>query len=147
MPEVEQNKQDLVDIDTSGPGAEIEIEEPTVRPVVEEKEAEDKTYENETQESIQLKNIIDMKEAQITTYQSTQTALYEEVKKLKKENDELRLFKIKAVEEAKKEADSLMVNKCLKYEDEIKEVKEDNKKLAKQIEDLKKEAKDMLLYP
>ena len=39
------------------------------------------------------------------------------------------------------------INKCLKYEDEIKEVKEDNKKLAKQIEDLKKEAKDMLLYP
>tara|TARA_R100000734_G_C3291667_1_gene83421 strand:+ start:533 stop:799 length:267 start_codon:yes stop_codon:yes gene_type:complete len=29
----------------------------------------------------------------------------------------------------------------------IEEVKEDNKKLAKQIEDLKKEAKDMLLYP
>ena len=29
----------------------------------------------------------------------------------------------------------------------IKEVKEDNKKLAKQIEDLEKEAKDMLLYP
>ena len=28
----------------------------------------------------------------------------------------------------------------------IEEVKEDNKKLAKQIEDLKKEAKDMLLY-
>lgn len=109
--------------------------------------AEDKTYENETQESIQLKNIIDMKEAQITTYQSTQSTLYAEVKKLKKENDELRLFKIKAVEEAKKEADSLMINKCLKYEDEIKEVKEDNKKLAKQIEDLKKEAKDMLLYP
>jgi len=29
----------------------------------------------------------------------------------------------------------------------IKEVKEDNKKLARQIEDLEKEAKDMLLYP
>ena len=109
--------------------------------------AEDKTYENETQESIQLKNIIDSKEAEIATYQSKQMTLYEEVKKLKNENVELRLFKIKAVEEAKKEADSLMVNKCLKYEDEIKEVKEDNKKLAKQIEDLKKEAKDMLLYP
>jgi len=32
-------------------------------------------------------------------------------------------------------------------DDIINEVKEDNKKLAKQIEDLKKEAKDMLLYP
>ena len=106
--------------------------------------AEDKTYENETRS---LKNIIDSKEAEITSYQSNQMALYAEVKKLKNENEELRLFKIKAVEEAKKEADSLMINKCLKYEDEIREVKEDNKKLAKQIEDLKNEAKDMLLYP
>ena len=106
--------------------------------------AEDKTYENETRS---LKNIIDSKEAEITSYQSNQMALYAEVKKLKNENEELRLFKIKAVEEAKKEADSLMIDKCLKYENEIREVKEDNKKLAKQIEDLKKEAKDMLLYP
>ena len=50
-------------------------------------------------------------------------ALYAEVKRLKTENDELRLFKIKAVEEAKKEADSLMINKILKYEDEIKKLK------------------------
>ena len=28
MPEAEENKQELVDIDTSGPGAEIEIDEP-----------------------------------------------------------------------------------------------------------------------
>ena len=85
--------------------------------------SEDKTYENETQESTQLKNIIDSKEAEIFTYQQKQVALYEEVKRLRKENDELRLFKIKAVEEAKKEADSLMINKCLKYEDEINEAK------------------------
>jgi|TARA_R100000988_G_C3948312_1_gene139755 chromosome segregation ATPase len=32
-------------------------------------------------------------------------------------------------------------------DDKLKEVKEDNKKLAKQIEDLEKEAKEMLLYP
>ena len=32
-------------------------------------------------------------------------------------------------------------------DDAIKEVKQDNIKLAKQIEDLEKEAKDMLLYP
>ena len=51
-------------------------------------------------ETQQLKNIIDSKEAEITTYQSTVRALQEE----------------------------------------IKEVKEDNKKLAKQITDLKKEA-------
>ena len=108
-----------------------------------------------------LKNIIDSKEAEITAYQSTQTALYADVKRLKVvdeehqklngklrlEVSELKLEKVKAVEEAKKEADSLMINKCLKYEDEIKEVKKDNKKLAKEIEDLKKEAKDLLNYP
>ena len=108
-----------------------------------------------------LKNIIDSKEAEITAYQSTQTALYADVKRLKVvdeehqklngklrlEISELKLEKVKAVEEAKKEADSLMINKCLKYEDEIKEVKKDNKKLAKEIEDLKKEAKDLLNYP
>ena len=32
-------------------------------------------------------------------------------------------------------------------DDKIEEVKTDNKKLAKQIQDLEKEAKDMLLYP
>jgi len=50
--------------------------------------------------------------------------------------DKLKLEKVKAVEEAKKEADKLMINKCTKYENEIKEVKDDNKKLAKQIEDM-----------
>jgi len=46
------------------------------------------------------------------------------------------------IEEVKKEADKLMVAKVTKYENEIaelkkelKEVKDDNKKLAKQIED------------
>ena len=32
-------------------------------------------------------------------------------------------------------------------DDKIKEVKTDNKKLSKQIQDLEQEAKDMLLYP
>jgi len=46
------------------------------------------------------------------------------------------------IEEVKKEADKLMIAKVTKYEDEIaelkkelQEVKEDNKILAKQIED------------
>jgi len=97
-------------------------------------QAEDKTYENEikSQEN-QLKNIIDMKEVEITAYQQKQVALYAEIKKLRKENDNLKIFKIKAVEEAKKEADKLMIEKIIKYEKEIRK--------------LKKEAKDMLLYP
>ena len=120
-----------------------------------------KIIETLKKEITSLKNIIDSKEAEITAYQSTQTALYADVKRLKVvdeehqklngklrlEVSELKLEKVKAVEEAKKEADSLMINKCLKYEDEIKEVKKDNKKLAKEIEDLKKEAKDLLNYP
>ena len=64
-----------------------------------------------------------------------QMALYKEIKKLKTENDELRLFKIKAVEEAKKEADSLMINKCLKYEDEIKRYKKHIEKLSNELLD------------
>ena len=70
-------------------------------------------------ETRSLKNIIDSKEAEITSYQSNQMALYAEVKKLKKENDELRLFKIKAVEEAKKEADELMIKKITMYENKL----------------------------
>ena len=84
--------------------------------------AEDKTYENEVKsQENQLKNIIDMKEDEITAYQQKQVALYAEIKKLRKEN------------EAKKEADKLMIEKIIKYEKEIRK--------------LKKEAKDMLLYP
>ena len=48
------------------------------------------------------------------------------------------------IEEVKKEADKLMVTKVTKYENEIaelkkelKEVKKDNKILAKQIEDIR----------
>ena len=48
------------------------------------------------------------------------------------------------IEEVKKEADKLMMAKITKYENEItelkkelQEVKDDNKKLAKQIEDMR----------
>ena len=48
------------------------------------------------------------------------------------------------IEEVKKEADKLMIAKVTKYENEIaelkkelQEVKDDNKKLAKQIEDIR----------
>ena len=52
--------------------------------------------------------------------------------------------RITEIEEVKKEADKLMIAKVTKYENEIaelkkelKEVKDDNKKLAKQIEDIR----------
>jgi hypothetical protein len=55
----EDNKQDLVDIDTSGPGAEVELEEEKVKEVkevVEETTGEqDKTYENEREVKLEEK--------------------------------------------------------------------------------------------
>ena len=48
MPDVEDNKQDLVDIDTSGPGAEIQLEEEKVEAVeVEETKVEEVKKEEE----------------------------------------------------------------------------------------------------
>ena len=80
------------------------------------KQIEIKDKEIETLNSIvnNLKNIIDMKDAEITARENVS----ESHKKL---NGKLRK--------------------------ELSEVKEDNKKLAQQITDLKKEAKEMLRYP
>ena len=90
--------------------------------------SEDKTYENEVQEVIQLKNIIDSKEAAITA--------------LKSVIDELKLAKVQAVEEAKKEADNLMVNHICKNEKELNELKESmNQSLSNKFERLHKEEK------
>ena len=53
----EDDKQDLVDIDTSGPGAEVELEEEKVKEVKEVAEEttneQDKTYENEREEKLE----------------------------------------------------------------------------------------------
>ena len=52
----EDNKQDLVDIDTSGPGAEVELEEEKVKEVVEKTtDEQDKTYENEREVKLEEK--------------------------------------------------------------------------------------------
>jgi len=52
----EDDKQNLVDIDTSGPGAEVELEEEKVKEVVEETTNEqDKTYENEREVKLEEK--------------------------------------------------------------------------------------------
>ena len=58
MPDVEEKKQDLVDIDTSGPGADVELEEdkvtevPTEEPVVEEPKEELEEYSEGVQKRI-----------------------------------------------------------------------------------------------
>ena len=55
----EDDKQDLVDIDTSGPGAEVELEEEKVKEVKEVVEEttneQDKTYENEREVKLEEK--------------------------------------------------------------------------------------------
>jgi uncharacterized protein (DUF3084 family) len=57
------------------------------------------------------------------------------IKILEKEVDTLKaIINLKEIELSSKD-------------DKINEVKKDNKKLAKQIQDLEQEAKDMLLYP
>ena len=51
MPDVEENKQDLVDIDTSGPGAEVDIEETKEEVIVEEVKEEPKVVEEKVEAS------------------------------------------------------------------------------------------------
>ena len=51
MPEAEENKQDLVDIDTSGPGAEIEIDEPKEKVEVVNETTEEETKPVEATET------------------------------------------------------------------------------------------------
>ena len=77
-------------------------------------EIKDKEIETLNSVVLNLKNIIDMKDAEITARESVS----ESHKKL---NGELRK--------------------------ELDQVKFDNKKLAKQVEDLEIEAKEMLAYP
>ena len=77
-------------------------------------EIKDKEIETLNSVVVNLKNIIDSKEAEITARESVS----ESHKKL---NGELRK--------------------------ELDQVKADNKKLAKQVEDLEIEAKEMLQYP
>jgi|TARA_Y100001970_G_C14037474_1_gene751891 SMC interacting uncharacterized protein involved in chromosome segregation len=77
-------------------------------------EIKDKEIETLNSVVVNLKNIIDMKDAEITARESVS----ESHKKL---NGELRK--------------------------ELDQVKSDNKKLAKQVEDLEIEAKEMLAYP
>ena len=77
----EDNKQDLVDIDTSGPGAEVELEEEKVKEVKEVVEEttneQDKTYENEREEKL------DEAKVESKTEEVKVEEVKEETKKLK----------------------------------------------------------------
>ncbi len=73
---------------------------------------------------------------------------------LRKEIDQLKLDKIKAIEDTKKEADKLMMNKIISHKNQknitdgiIKNLSKIATDKTKEIKQLKKEAKDNLLYP
>ena len=60
MPETEENKQDLVDIDTSGPGADVELEEEKVK--IEEVKNETVTEDIKSDETTEKPNTEETKE-------------------------------------------------------------------------------------
>ena len=96
----------------------------------EKKDEKIKSLENEI---VSLKNIIDSKEAQITTYKIVNEDHRKLNGSLRKEIDDLKLANVQAVEDAKKEADKLMIEKIKKYEQKIRR--------------LRRDAKDLLNYP
>ena len=69
MPETEENKQDLVDIDTSGPGADVELEEEKVK--IEEVENETVTKDTKSDETTEKPNTEETKEEVSSEKQET----------------------------------------------------------------------------
>ena len=73
---------------------------------------------------------------------------FENEAKQKGENDlEVRIKILNKEVDTLKAIINLKEIELTSKDDIIKEIKNDNKKLAKQIQDLEQEAKDMLLYP
>ena len=92
-------------------------------------------------EEIQATNLIEQKHQELNG-------------QLRKEIDQLKLDKIKAVEDAKKEADKLMINKIISHKKQkvlsdgiIRNLSKVATDKTKEIKQSKKEAKDNLLYP
>ena len=67
--------------------------------------------------------------------------------KLRVEIEQLKLDKIKVVEDAKKEADKLMINKIISHKKKEVIANDIIRNKTKEIKQLKKEAQDSLLYP
>ena len=90
-----------------------------------------------------LNDEIDLKEIdrlrdQLTIEQLTHDKEISNLKIINEQHQELNGQLRQEIEETKKDHDNKMMNKIIKYENEKQELKEDNKKLAKQIEDLDK---------
>jgi hypothetical protein len=79
MPETEENKQDLVDIDTSGPGAEVELEEEKVKQVVEEKTEPEKETVVEETKPVEATEVEETKEEKKETSDEKQETKKEEL--------------------------------------------------------------------
>ena len=99
----------------------------------------DKIYDLEKKidllnEEIQNNNLIEKKHQELNG-------------KLRAEIDQLKLDKIKALENAKKEADKLMINKILNHKKQSVIAENIIRNKTKEIKQLKEEAKDSLLYP
>ena len=106
----------------------------------------DKIYDLEKKidllnEEIQNNNLIEKKHQELNG-------------KLRAEIDQLKLDKIKAVENTKKEADKLMINKIISHKKQkvlsdgiIRNLSKVATDKTKEIKQLKKEAQDSLLYP
>jgi len=104
MPEAEENKQDLVDIDTSGPGAEIEIDEPKekVEVVNETTEEETKPVEaTETTDTEEKKEASDEKQEKKKELEDYSDGVQKRIAKLTKKWREAERQKEAALQYAK----------------------------------------------
>ena len=103
MPEAEENKQDLVDIDTSGPGAEIEIDEPKekVEVVNETTEQETKPVETTEETKEEKKEASDEKQDKKEELEDYSEGVKKRIAKLTKKWREAERQKEAALEYAK----------------------------------------------
>jgi hypothetical protein len=104
MPEAEENKQELVDIDTSGPGAEIEIDEPKekVEVVNETTEEETKPVEaTETTDTEEKKEASDEKQEKKKELEDYSDGVQKRIAKLTKKWREAERQKEAALQYAK----------------------------------------------
>ena len=81
---------------------------------------------------------IDLLRDRLTIDQLTHDKEVDNLKIINEQHQKLNGQLRQEIEETKKDHDNKMMNKIIKYENEKQELKEDNKKLAKQIEDLDK---------
>ena len=103
MPEAEENKQELVDIDTSGPGAEIEIDEPKekVEVVNETTEQENKPVETTEETKEEKKEASDEKQDKKEELEDYSEGVKKRIAKLTKKWREAERQKEAALEYAK----------------------------------------------